>query len=586
MKNTFLLALIVALCLPLSLVAKPRKKKVPAGSVAQMIAGHQWEGVNDYLFHEGTAVVEGRLVGFSGKMPTGIVFNIKDMVLKKDDNQLLEVSADGDVKGTLRLPHSQFCFVEGINLNMYVGVGDTLRFVYDASQADNHRLTFTGASTTADVNRHWPLLEKQFYGNNPLPHTADFSTISALHDFLDICERTADSCMNVIARHELPLGNVTPLARDILHYGLINEAFKRVLDALMYYSNNGYDYVKDPKKDYPELVQKPGYVPCDELRKFRLFVRYDKMMMNTPLVLSSPQSWVVPNRLLYNHYRLDFKRWRNSAPYPQTAEDSLLIVEQWKAFHTLPRLYRPEVAQYISQATGRPCYSRSDYWREQITRHRAETGLGDSFMQQMKLCHELGMDMLCNELGDAPDVVASYVAETLPFITHPVLTHHVLEAYRQWVVKHETCTDVPKAGIITDPTLLSLLAPYKGRLLFVDFWNMGCGPCRSSMLAQRDMVARISRSGIPASVLYVSDDEGSRRTSAEEWLAKNNINGEHIFVTNDQWMKLRSVLNFSAIPFCIIVNTDGTMHGSGTSANSYEFDALLKEQFPAYKSIK
>ncbi len=51
-------------------------------------------------------------------------------------------------------------------------------------------------------------------------------------------------------------------------------------------------------------------------------------------------------------------------------------------------------------------------------------------------------------------------------------------------------------------------------------------------------------------------------------------------------MKLRSVLNFSAIPFCIIVNTDGTMHGSGTSENSYEFAALLKEQFPAYKSIK
>ncbi len=392
--------------------------------------------------------------------------------------------------------------------------------------------------------------------------------------------------MNVIAHRKLPLSEVTPLARDILQYGLINESFKRVLDALMYYSDKGYDYVKDPKKDYPELVRKPDYVPCDEHRKYRLFVRYDKMMLNTPLVLCSPQSWVVPNRLLYNHYGLEFKIWKDSAPYPQTAEDSLLIVEQWKEFHILPRLYRPEVAQYISRVTGRSCYSRSDYWREQITRHRAETGLGDSFMQQMKLCHELGMDMLCNDLGDAPDIVAGYVAETLPFITHPVLSRRIVEAYRQWVVEHETSTDATKADIITDPTLLSLLEPYKGRLLFVDFWNMGCGPCRASMLNQRDMVARMKLSDIPASVLYVSDDEGQRRTSAEEWLAKNNINGEHIFVTNDQWMKLRSVLNFSAIPFCIIVNADGTMHKNDEGANSYEFDTLLKEKFPAYKSVK
>ncbi len=185
MPKTFLLALIVAMCLPQCLVAKPRKKKVPVDSVALMIDKHQWEGVNDYLFHEGTAVVEGRLVGFTEKMPASIVFNIEDIVLKKGDNQLLEVSADGSVKGTVRLPHSQFCFVEGINDNMYVGVGDTLRFVYDASQAENNRLSFTGTSTTADVNRHWPSLKNNSMATNlyhirqtypPLTRCTTFST--------------------------------------------------------------------------------------------------------------------------------------------------------------------------------------------------------------------------------------------------------------------------------------------------------------------------------------------------------------------------------------------------------------------------
>ncbi len=98
--------------------------------------------------------------------------------------------------------------------------------------------------------------------------------------------------MNMIAHHEVPLGNVTPLARDILHYGLINEAFKRVLDAQMNYNGKHYVSIDNPETGKQEWVSNPDYVPLDSIRANRLFVRYERMMLNTPLVLCSPQSWL------------------------------------------------------------------------------------------------------------------------------------------------------------------------------------------------------------------------------------------------------------------------------------------------------
>ncbi len=159
----FLFLIVAVLCMPLSLEGKTRKTKAVTDTIAPLIARHQWRTTGEYPFHEGSAVVRGQLTGFTDSTPASIVFNLEDLVLAKNQVQLLPVGSDGLVEGTISLPHSQFCYVEGLKETLYVGVGDTLRFVFDASRPEGDRLSILGSGTTADVNRHWPTLKRRFY---------------------------------------------------------------------------------------------------------------------------------------------------------------------------------------------------------------------------------------------------------------------------------------------------------------------------------------------------------------------------------------------------------------------------------------
>ena len=48
--------------------------------------------------------------------------------------------------------------------------------------------------------------------------------------------------------------------------------------------------------------------------------------------------------------------------------------------------------------------------------------------------------------------------------------------------------DTPMADLIR-----SLSAKYPGRFLLIDFWGMGCGPCRAAIQDSKDKRAEIAR---------------------------------------------------------------------------------------------
>ena len=62
-------------------------------------------------------------------------------------------------------------------------------------------------------------------------------------------------------------------------------------------------------------------------------------------------------------------------------------------------------------------------------------------------------------------------------------------------------------------------------MLFLDFWGMGCGPCRSGMIRQKPMLEKLSNR--PFNALYIADgDDGME--ACKKWLRKEGIKGEHI----------------------------------------------------------
>ncbi len=102
--------------------------------------------------------------------------------------------------------------------------------------------------------------------------------------------------------------------------------------------------------------------------------------------------------------------------------------------------------------------------------------------------------------------------------------------------------------------LAKIIEPYKGNVLFLDFWGIGCGPCRSGMMKQKPLLEKLADK--PFKALYIANaDDGI--DACKKWLRKEEINGEHIFAPGEDWERLRGLFNFSGIPFGVLINKEG-----------------------------
>ena len=117
-----------------------------------------------------------------------------------------------------------------------------------------------------------------------------------------------------------------------------------------------------------------------------------------------------------------------------------------------------------------------------------------------------------------------------------------------------------------DSIFQSIIEPYKGNVLYVDFWEMSCGPCRAKMLQMRDEVD--ANKDKPVKYLYITDDTEER---CRPFLEPNNIKGEHIHITRSEWGYLQEKFQFTGIPFTILFDKDGKQRNNTT------VDKLLKE---------
>ena len=108
-----------------------------------------------------------------------------------------------------------------------------------------------------------------------------------------------------------------------------------------------------------------------------------------------------------------------------------------------------------------------------------------------------------------------------------------------------------------DAVFQRIIDTYKGNSLYIDFWDMGCAPCRRGMLDEREKVERMK--DLPVRFLYICDKKNSPQEHAEKWLQENSIKGEHIYMSHNDWLLLEEKFQFNAVPFSIAVDKDGNI---------------------------
>jgi thiol-disulfide isomerase/thioredoxin len=214
----------------------------------------------------------------------------------------------------------------------------------------------------------------------------------------------------------------------------------------------------------------------------------------------------------------------------------------------IPFEYDPKIAESIAQE--KHVYSREFRMNAMNELHEKLNLSPTDFSAQV--CQLRDFISTTKWHKDQYDTVADDFAATMAVISHPELVRQGILAYRDYIKENEIKVVEDKLLTKGDTILQRIIEPYKGNVLYVDFWEMSCGPCRAGMLHMRDEVE--ANKDKPVKYLYVTDDTPEH---CKSFLEPNNIKGEHIYITRTEWGYLQEKFQFTGIPFVVIYDKQG-----------------------------
>lgn len=273
------------------------------------------------------------------------------------------------------------------------------------------------------------------------------------------------------------------------------------------------------------------------------------------------------NRLIYSNpimicaARFLENRWQfNDLFYASTAAaDGTLSPYLTKKLKELMPEKKFDSLKYPDEMTGIKPIMMIDSDNERLT------GVGNCFAAQISRVHSLveHSGIFFTPTRESLKKINKLVTDLSSLVDYPSLNKALFDSYaglaEEVALAEANATKKSEYSMVNADknadVLTELIKPYLGNLIYIDFWGIGCGPCRSGMIAQKNILERFADK--PFKVLYVAEDIDIERCN--RFLDKEDIKGEHIYVSTDNWNRLRAYFNFTGIPFGVLTGKDGEL---------------------------
>ena len=134
-----------------------------------------------------------------------------------------------------------------------------------------------------------------------------------------------------------------------------------------------------------------------------------------------------------------------------------------------------------------------------------------------------------------------------------------------------------KAGSI----LKKIVEPYKGKLLFVDFWATTCGPCVSGIKYMKDTRAKY-KDNPDFNFLFITSEDESPKKDYEKFVKEQEL-ANTVILNIDDYRYLRELFRFNGIPRYVLISAEGLVLND--NFEMYNFNYSLGKLLPKYAQM-
>ena len=552
------LGVIALLLCPTCIDAKKKNEKKT--EVPQM-ANYPSSVLSEYRLHEGDIVLKSHLIlpdsvknvpeeqlkatlkqGAQLFNSQGTTAYIRNYILNTEKVRALTFNDECQIDTKIHVPYPMYVYIAPFG-NIYMCPGDTVDITMDTTKKSREEaFQIGGTGLGSEVNRITSEIDRK-YLNRANYSSFEFRNASQI-DSLMMWRNKQIARMDsmVIKMNEgLPeLKDCSPLASDIVRTHILTWYMNMIASSYNTYPTVKGEYDRDAlwRNYFDFIAPRAKYLTDNPL----LMIGASDSFFNRMEFRVFHPCTSLSYSIIHNEKGENILKSPNpKASTLVSSEDGVKIIESPDPEALTP--FRQSLARGLQKMNDELHLSKND------------------FSAQVTMLSEVFHQIHNGFFNNDSNLKAEALAAIMPHITNPDLARLAVLDYRDFIKENEMEAMANKPMTKGDSIFQRIIEPYKGNVLSVDFWEMSCGPCRSGMLSDREIVEQLKNE--PVKFLYVTDDTPEK---CNQWLNENNIRGEHIFVTRAEWAFLKEKFNIGGIPFHVYVDKTGKVR---TDVKSY-----------------
>ena len=538
------------------------KQKLKMKTMEELASANVYPSLADW-FTTDSVTLRGRIEGYSAEagFPTQLEMSYKSVFDKYDLVMVADIRPDGTFEKRWKVDYpQQHSFrldkaLPGMNyLEVFARPGDTIDVTVRKGDDGLYRCDYHSGSSQ-EVERwlksglDFRDIDSRMYHCEGTPQEAE-----ALAE--ELWQLTAYRLQTVAARHHF-----TPTEMQLA-----------VADAQAQYATGVMDYAL-AKRFNVELVTAADSAVHATLRDTTFYSRLlHRIDFDNPLLMASGYYDILLNRIQYAWPVLSadgpVEITDEDGPWDNTSES--ILKEMEKRYATWRGMMGSTKNNLMAQMSNyQEMLSDYNMWRE-----------NESSKDRVWADPKLSEEERKQQAASVPclsNVFPRYVAS----FSHEALRRHAEQFHAARQAKASFTSPLPEGQ--PAELIRSLQMRYPGRYLVIDFWGMGCGPCRSAIQSSKELRAEIAQRD-DVKLVFIAGEATAEGSEAyhkyvKEWLADE----ETICIPDTEFSRLQEYFRFNGIPHYETITPDGRRVGEEYRINGlYNFDSDMKHLLQAF----